>query len=378
MHDVLFQEKRLSFSGDFARSRTGPARELPMSTPANPVLPLRAWLSLAFAGIVLSALWLVGITPVDFVYAVFWPAAVLVLLIAVSAPWRAIPLIKIRTMMIAGMTVVPLLAFILVGLNNFLSGIIPSGTFFNDISSSFLIEVLLIAPVILLLSGTSRGAWITFTGPLDAALLGAGCGAGFEIVENLVRSVPWGNTPEWYTGSAYSLWAGHGAVTTFAGLMVGYGLMVRHRTRFWWLLPGLGLLWAGTEHYFTISNAAGSDNILLSLISQGWLFLLVFIVAFILSLYLSGRTLRWYLERDTSAKTEENFPAVLFSSRNAPAGRFAKIAAYEKFRRVRQAAAWGFRHYDQGSVTKDMESHLGLIYLRSHMKILHEGLAGPR
>ena len=80
-----------------------------MTTPANQALSLRAGLFLVFAGIVLCALWLVGITPVDFVYAVFWPALILLLLIAVSAPWRAIPLIKIRTMMIAGMTVVPLL-----------------------------------------------------------------------------------------------------------------------------------------------------------------------------------------------------------------------------------------------------------------------------
>jgi len=348
-----------------------------MSTPAHQALSLRAWLFLVFAGIVLCALWLVGITPVDFVYAVFWPAAVLLLLIAVSAPWRAIPLIKIRTMMIAGMTVVPLLAVIILGLNSFLSGIVPSGSFFTDIFSSFLIEVLLIAPVIMLFFVVSRGAWITFTGPLDAALLGAGCGAGFEIVENLVRSVPWEKTPEWYTGSSYNLWIGHGAVTAFVGLMVGYGLSLRNRTRFWWVLPGLGLLWAGTAHYFTISNAV-PDNILLSLVSGGWLFLLVFIVAFFLSLYLSGRTLKWYLGRDTWAKTEEKFSTIIFSPQKAPEGRFAKIAAYENFRRVRQATAWGFRHYDQGSVTKDMESHLGLIYLRSHMKILHEGLAGPR
>jgi hypothetical protein len=355
-----------------------------MKTPALKDISLRTWLSLVFAGIVLFTLWLVGIALVDVVYAVFWPALVLVLLIAVSAPWRAIPLIKIRSLMIAGMTVVPLLAVILVGLYTFLSKNIPgtgTGTMVNDIFSSFLIEVLLLAPVIVLLFVINRGAWITYTGPLDAALLGAGCGAGFEIIENLVRSlsryVPWENTPEWYTGSAGTLWMGHGAVTAFVGLTVGYGLLLRNRTRFWWLLPGLGLLWAGAEHYFTISSAR-SDTILLSLVSDGWLFLLVFTGAFILSLYLSGRTLQWYLERDTLAKTEENFSTILFSSRNTPEGRYGKIAAYEKFRRVRQAAAWGFRHYDQGSVKKDTESFLQLIFLQSHMKILHEGLPGPR
>ncbi|MDD1684370.1 MAG: PrsW family intramembrane metalloprotease [Methanoregula sp.] len=348
-----------------------------MKTPALRALSLRSWLSLVFAGIVLCALWLVGITPVAVVWAVFWPALILVLLIAVSAPWRAIPLLKIRIMMIAGMTVVPLLAVILVGLYTFLSKIIPgtgTGTIVHDIFSSFLIEALLVVPVIVLLFVVNRGAWITYTGPLDAALLGAGCGAGFECIENLiVRYVPWENTPEWYTGSAGTLWIGHGAVTAFAGLMLGYGLVVRNRTRFWWALPALGLLWAGAEHYWTI-NRAGSDNILLSLVSGGWLFLLVFTGAFILSLYLSGRTLQWFLDRDTSAKTEENFSTILFSSRNTPEGRYGKIAAYEKFRRVRQVSAWGFRHCDQGIVKKDTESFLQLLFLHTYLKMLREEL----
>ena len=339
---------------------------------------MRAWLGLLFAVIVLCALWLAEITPVDFVYAVFWPAAVLLLLLVVSARHRAIPLIKIRTMMIAGMTVVPLLAVIFMGLYTFQETIVP---FFPDqtgaVFSPVLVEVLLLVPVVLFFFYVNKGAWIPFTGPLDAALLGAGCGAGFEIIGNLAGEVPWGAVPEWYLPSALTLWPGHAAVTAFAGLMLGYGLYFRNRTTAWPVLPALGLAWAAALHYAALAYSVSGDAFL-ALFLDGRLFLLVFVIAFAVALFLAGRTLRLYMDKETDAKTEVNFFSLLTPAAKAPGGRSGPVAAYEQFRRLRQVNAYGFRYYRQGTVPKDTEAYLLLLFLKAQMKILRDGLPVTR
>jgi hypothetical protein len=349
-----------------------------MTPAAQQGMSLRAQLALLFAAIVLCALWLAGITPVDLVYAVFWPAAVLVLLLVVSAQHRAIPLIKIRTMMIAGMTVVPVLVIIFVGLYQFLENTVP---FFpsqtGTLVSSVLVEVLLLVPVILLLFSVHKGAWITFTGPLDAALLGAGCGAGFEVIGNLAGSVPWEATPEWFTQSALTLWPGQAAVTAFAGLMLGYGLYIRNRTAAWPVLPALGLAWAAALHYAALEYSVSQDA-LLSLFLDGRLFLVVFVIAFAISLYLAGRTLQWYTERDTDAITDTNFLSLLTSPAKAPGGLSGPVAAFERFRRLRQVNAYGFRRYDRDTAPRDPETFLLLLFLQSQMKILRQGVPGIR
>lgn len=339
---------------------------------------MRARLALLFAAILLCALWLAGITPVDVVSAVFWPAVILLILLVVSAQHRAVPGIKIRTMLISGMMVVPVLAVVFVALFEFLEDILPflpNQT--QALLSSVLVEVFLMVPVIVLLRYVSRGRWITFTGPLDTALLGAGCGAGFEIVENLAGRVPWQATPEWFLQSAYILWAGHAVVTAFAGLMLGFGLYFRNRTTAWPVLPALGLIWAGALHYATLDYNVSRDAFL-SLLLDGRLFLLTFVIAFAISLYLAGRTLRWYTDRDTDAGTDVHFLSILSSPKKAPGGLSGPVTAFEQFRRLRQVNAYGFWKYDQGAVQKDAESFILLLFLQSQMKILQKGVPKTR
>ena len=306
-------------------------------TPAAPGgMSMRARLALLFAALVLSALWLAGITPAAFVAAVLWPVVVLALLLLVSAYHRAIPLIKIRAMVIAGMTLVP---------------------------------------VILVLVYVSRGRWIAFSGPLDAALLGAGCGAGFGIVSNLAGRVPWGAVPEWYMPSANILWPGYAVVAAFTGLMLGYGLYLRNRTTAWPVLPALGLAWAAALHYAALEYTV-ARNALLSLVLDGRLFLLVFVIALALSLYLAGRTLQWYTEREANAKTAAGSGSLFPSPAQAPGGRCAPVRAFERFRRLRQANAYGFRAYDRSGAPIDPETLLLLVFLQSRLKILREGVPG--
>lgn len=347
-----------------------------MTPAAHGGMSMRARLALLFAALVLSALWLAGITPAAFVAAVLWPVAVLALLLLVSAYHRAIPLIKIRAMVIAGMTLVPVIAVIVLGLYGFLEDTIP---FFPSRTgtalSAILVAVLLLLPVILVLVYVSRGRWIAFSGPLDAALLGAGCGAGFGIVSNLAGRVPWGAVPEWYMPSANILWPGYAVVAAFTGLMLGYGLYLRNRTTAWPVLPALGLAWAAALHYAALEYTV-ARNALLSLVLDGRLFLLVFVIALALSLYLAGRTLQWYTEREANAKTAAGSGSLLPLPAQAPGGRCVAVRAFERFRRLRQANAYGFRAYDRSGAPIDPETLLLLVFLQSRLKILREGVPG--
>jgi len=347
-----------------------------MTTAAKGGLSMRDRLGLLFAVIVLCALWLAGITPAEFVSAVLWPVAILALLLLVSAFHRAIPLVKIRAMVIAGMTVVPLIAVLFMGLYGFLEDTVP---FFPSQTgtavSPFLVEVLLLLPVVLVLVYVSRGRWIAFSGPLDAALLGAGCGAGFGIVSNLAGRVPWGVVPEWYLPSAYILWPGYAAVTAFAGLMLGFGLYLRPRTGAWPVLPAIGLAWAAALHYAALEYTVSQDA-LLSLVLDGRLFIAVFVIALALSLYLAAGTLQWYTGREAGAQTAAGFGSLFSLPAAAPGGRCVPAAAFERFRRLRQANAYGFRAYDRKGVPVDAETVLLLLFLQSQLRILREGVPG--
>lgn len=232
-------------------------------------------------------------------------------------------------------------------------------------------EILKVAPVAIFLLWGRHEAWRRITGPLDAAVLSGAGGAAFEFIENLFRVTDnyWGYlgpdrvipVASPHMGPFYLfpdmigsnnlgehiVWFGHGEMTACVGLAFGLGLFIRKKFRFWWAIPGITLIWAMWDHF--LFNYLGPYPyqtwalILPPLDLYGRLLPYCFLAAFFLSIYLSSRTLKWYLAIDPAAVLDKNFLRFLLSNPKM----IVKIPAFYNFWRQRWVVAYGLRDFSR-------------------------------
>jgi len=337
-------------------------------------LKVRNLLSVVFALSALIMLWLSDISPKGIVWAAYWPVIFLLQLLIVTIPWRAVPLKLTWQFFLLGMSIVPAVTFLAQYL---LYNLLSSTPIYYFLTSDEVLggvdlmapvvaplteEIFKILPVLLFLGLGRNLAWRRITGPLDAMLLAAASGAGFDFIENLFRAtnnywaplgpdrVSWVASP--HLGSLYlypnmiasdmygvpTVWFGHAEMTACVGLALGLGLFIRQKFKLWWLLPLTILLWAMWDHFLVNYLGPLPEQLwartLPALDLYGYLLPYVFLAGFLLAVYQTIRTQKWYVQQDHLA-------AVSTGILKYP----QKLLHLPGFLRLRQMAAFGLRDF---------------------------------
>jgi len=186
-------------------------------------------------------------------------------------------------------------------------------------------EIMKVAPVLILLLWGKGQSWKRILAPLDASILAGASGAGFAFVENLFRIAdnnwaslgpdrvtyvaspqigPFSLFPEMEASQYYgvpTVWFGHSEMAAFLALAIGMGLFFRKKTRAWWLIPGVTLIWCMWDHFLVNYLEPEPSQLWAKILPTLDLYgqLLPFI--FLASIGLAIRTEKWYLSIDKSA-----------------------------------------------------------------------------
>lgn len=200
------------------------------------------------------------------------------------------------------------------------------------------------------------------------ALLGGASGAGFFFMENIARVIsgywsrigpdrsswvaspgfnPFYLFPDAYHGDS-SIWLGHPEATMFVGLFLGFGLLIRKKTKLWPIVPAIGFLWVVWLHYmingFNSGNRAFWVQIINLLHLNGGLTIFVLAFGLILSLGISMYTKYLYLQTDKEAQVSvqlKAFPDFLKTSSGQPMLIVKKLWSLRHFWSFRHAVAYG-------------------------------------
>jgi hypothetical protein len=323
-----------------------------------------------------------------------WSIPFVLMIGALSTPWRSVSWSNIFMFFLAGMGPAYLLTLLLQWLLNlgpvedFTRDLLEStGIVFVDsaIWAPLTEELAKVTPLLFVLLW-ARSGFRTLAGPIDYAVVAGTTGAGLAFAEditvhisqgylfgptssvfaldlgpiyqNLVGSRP-GAFDSGYTNIMSFIfpemqpiggvvWSGHGALAMGLGLSIGLTVWAyrRVRSRFLFVIPVVVYLWVAWEHmmanWYGGAGCGQRDFVLCTLVDldlKGRIFPVAVLAALGLGAYMSRGAVRYLRERDQSLSSE-GFTLDAYRS-NGVRGAISYVHDWFAFRRWRRKAAYG-------------------------------------
>jgi PrsW family intramembrane metalloprotease len=397
----------------------------------------RGPLSLAFWAIGISSwLFLLIITGGQLLSITVWSVPFLLMIAAVSTPWRSVSWVNLVGFFMIGMGPVYLAALLLqfaLGISpiedttrRLLDGLANSGfdlgftTLNRDLWAPITEELVKVAPLLFLVFWRSTG-FRTHAGPIDYAVVAGATGAGFAFAEDI--TVFLGNIFAGPPGSSFGLglgpiyrslvgsdparlfgrsdfsdnmsffypemqeifgvvWSGHGALAFGLGLAIGLAVWLsRHfSNRIFYLIAPAVYLWATWEHMMTNwYGGAGCDRLDLPLCTvadidlRGRIYPVVVLASLGLAIFLSGSVLRAY------RKTDPLLDATGFGQDGYRSMGWRGTVAFVKdgfeFRRWRRKTSYGAFHLEHMRKVRKFDI-LAVLASRTRALIVGQRLRG--
>lgn len=385
----------------------------------------------------LTWLYLVILTGGDLLSITVWSVPFLLMIAAVTTPWRTLSFATLFGLFMIGMGPVYLAAlgaqlFLGIGpieglMRDLVDGLASAG-FTSPIPNINKViwapvteEVLKVVPLLVLLFWKGSG-FKTLSGPIDYAVAGGVTGAGFALAEDisvrmgqgflegppsdvfalrlgplyrdLVGSRPGGRfgRSDFADNASFFfpemqeifgvVWSGHGALAFGTGLSIGLAVWLRRRldSRLFYLAPPLVLLWAIWEHmmanWYGGAGCSRRDVTMCTLAGfdlRGRIFPILVLAGFALAVYLSGSVLRSYRRTDLALAGERLAFDELLASGWRKA--LSTIKDTLAFNRWRRRASYGTFHLEHMSRPLKFDM-LAVLASRTRALVVARRLAG--
>jgi hypothetical protein len=365
-----------------------------------------------------------------------WSVPFLLVIAAVSAPWRSISWTNLAALFMVGMGPVYLLALFvqwLLGVSpiegwteSLLDSLTEAGielrlTSLNkDLWAPLTEELLKVSPLLVLVLWR-RSSLRTTAGPIDYAVIAGATGAGFALAEDISVYLgqgllvgPPSSTFALNLGPAYGalvgsdpgsltgrsgfadnmsfffpemqdifgvVWSGHGALALGLGLSVGLTVWGARRfgSRILYLVPPVAYLWVVWEHMMVNWYGGAGCNrrdlplcTLADLDLRGRIFPIVLLVAWGLAIYVSGRAVRNYRDQDRLLSTA-GFTRDGYRA-DGWRGTSAYVKGWFEFRRWRRKISYGVFHVQHMRTVRKYDL-LALYACRTRALVVRQNLA---
>jgi hypothetical protein len=384
---------------------------------------------------IVSWLYLLIVTEGQLLSVTAWSVPFLLMIAAVSTPWRSVSWVHLLGFFMLGMGPVYLLALLsqwLLGISPFddwarglVDALATSGfdLRFTNINrhlwAPLTEELAKVTPLLILVIWRGSGVR-TLSGPIDYAVIAGATGAGFAFAEDIsvllgqsFLAGPPGSTFGLGFGPFYRdlvgsdpanlfgrsdfadnmsfffpemqeifgvVWTGHGALAFGLGLSIGLAVWMARRlsNRLFYLIPPVIYVWVVWEHMMTnwYGGAACSRNdfplcTLANLDLRGRIFSIALLAAFGLAIYLCGSALRSYRTKDSVLATT-GFTKNGYRS-DGWRGTVAFVRDWFDFRRWRRKTSYGAFHVQNMRTVRKFDL-LAVLASRTRALIIRQRL----